>query len=129
MKYNIREYQSIKFFRGKKRNNAEMQRLADAGLEFEFAYRRLLIEENELDLHVYFSRMTVFCWLSWSFLALAFYSFQYPIITSVFLGLAVISRVCSYRCKKMFQFVFRSYNLALAIVECVIMQNHGISFR
>jgi hypothetical protein len=124
---NIREYHSLRFFRGSKRNNAEMQRLANAELDFE--YRRLLILESELDLHLYFSRMTIYNWLSWVFLALALFCIQYTIISSVFFGLAVISRSLAYRCKKMFQFVFRSYNLALAIVDCVIMQDHGISFR
>ena len=58
MKNNTREYQTIRFFRGRKRNNDEMQRLSDAGLDFE--YRRLLIEENELDLHVSFSKMMIY---------------------------------------------------------------------
>ena len=62
MKDNIRECQTLKFFRGKKRNNVEMQRLAEARLDFE--YRRLLIEENELDLHVAFSKMLGWKWLA-----------------------------------------------------------------
>lgn len=127
MPENVREYQTIKFFRSTKRNNAEMQRLADAGLDFE--YRRLLIEENEIDLHLYFSRMTVYSWLAWSLLVLALYYHQFPIITSVLVGLALIFRILSWLSKRMFEFVFRSYNLALAIVECVILQNHGVSFR
>ena len=124
---NIREYNSIKFFRGSKRNNAELQRLANAGLDFD--YRRLLIEENELDLHVYFSRMTIYNWVSWGFLVLALICFQFPIITSVFLAPAIISRVLAIRCKKMFRFVFRCYILALSIVDSVIQQDHGISLR
>jgi hypothetical protein len=125
VKNNIREYHSLRFFRGSKRNNAEMQRLADACMDFE--YRRLLIEENELDLHVYFSRMCVFNWMSWGFLALALCCFQIPFITSVLYGLAIISRGLAYRCKKMFQFVFRCYILALSIVDSVILQDHGIT--
>jgi predicted ABC-type exoprotein transport system permease subunit len=104
-----------------------MLRLAEARVDFE--YRSLLIEENEIDLHLYFSRMTVYCWLSWGFLGLALLCFHFPIITSVLVGLALIFRILSWFSKRMFEFVFRSYNLALAIVECVIMQNHGISFR
>lgn len=126
MNNNIREYHSLRLFRGRKRNNAEMQWLADSCLDFE--YRRLLIEENELDLHVYFSRMTVFNWLSWGFLALAIIYLQFPIMASVFVGPALITRVLAFRCKKKFQFVFRCFKLALAIVDSVIRQNHGITF-
>jgi len=124
MKKNIREYQTIKFFRGRKRNNAEMIRLAEAGLDFE--YRRLLIEENELDLHVFFSRKIVWNFISIGFLALAFVCLMLPIIAFIFIGLAVMFRFFSWVSKKNFEFVFGSYNLALAIVNGVIMDEHGI---
>lgn len=127
MAENIREYQTIKFFRGSKRNNAEMQRLADAGLDFE--YRRLLIEENELDLHVAFSKMVVWKWLAWSFLALALNFVQHLIIASVFLGLAALSLFFSYLNKRFSQFVLRGHNIALGFVEGVIFDKYGISFR
>ncbi len=127
MKNNIRVYHSLRFFRGIKRNNAEMQRLADEGLDFE--YRRLLIEENELDLHIYFSRTVVYNWFSWGFLALTLICFQFRIITSVILGLALLSRALSYRYRKKFQFVYRCYILALTVVDCVIKQDHGITLQ
>jgi hypothetical protein len=127
MKGNVREYNTLRFFRGRRRNNAEMQRLADSGQDFE--YRRLLIQENEVDLHIYFSRMIIYTWLSWGFLVLALSGFKFPIISFVLVGLAIISRVSAFRCKRKFQFVFRSYNLALYIVDCVIRQDHGITFR
>ena len=125
MKGNIREYDTIKFFRGSKRNNSEMLRLAEARLDFE--YRRLLIEENELDLHVQFSRMTVYGWLSWSFLVLVAACLTFPLISNIILGLAFLTRILSFISKRKFQFVFRSYNLALAIVDCVIFNEYGIS--
>lgn len=127
MKNSIREYQTIKFFRGCKRNNSEMLRLAEARLDFE--YRRLLIKENELDLHVYFSRMTIYNWLSWSFLFLELGCLSYPLISYIILGLALLTRILSFISKKKFQFVFRSHNLALAIVDGVIFDEHGISLR
>ena len=127
MTNNIREYQTLKFFRGSKRKYNEMQKLAAAGLDFE--YRRLIIEENELDLHVAFSKMIVWKWLAWSLLALAISFRQHPTIASVFLGLAVLSQFFSYINKRYFQFVLRSHNLALSIVDVVIKQEHGISFR
>jgi hypothetical protein len=127
MRENIRVYDSIKFFRGSKRNNAEMLRLAEAELDFE--YRRLLIAENELDLHVAFSKMIVWKWLAWSCMALALYFLQHPILSFIFIGLAVLSLFFSYLNKRFFQFVLRSHNLALSIVDMVIKQEHGISFR
>lgn len=124
MKSNIREYDTIKFFRGSKRNNSEMLRLAEARLDFE--YRRLLIEENELDLHVQFSRMTVYGWLSWSFLVLELSCLPYSLISCIILGLALLTRILSFISKRKFQFVFRSYSLALSIVDGVIFDVHGI---
>ena len=123
----IREYQTIKFFRGRKRKNSEMLRLAEARQDFE--YRRLLIQENELDLHVYFSRMIVHNWLSWYFLALAIGCLSFPFISSIILGFALVTRILSLISKRKFQFVFRSHNLALAIVDSVILNEHGISLR
>ena len=122
-----REYQSIKFFRGSKRKNSEMQRLAEDRQDFE--YRRLLIQENELDLHVYFSRMIVHNWLSWYFLALAIGCLSFPFISPIILGFALVTRILSLISKRKFQFVFRSHNLALAIVDSVILNEHGISLR
>jgi len=121
----FREYQTIKFFRGKKRNNSEMLRLAEARLDFE--YRRVLIKENELDLHVYFSRMTVYNWLSWSFLALVLSCLQLPIMSFILLGLAIIFSIFSFINKRRFEFVFRSYNFALSVVDAVIYNEYEIS--
>lgn len=123
----IREYQTIKFFRGCKRKYSEMLRLAEARQDFE--YRRLLIQENELDLHVYLSRMTVYNWLSYSFLVLVAVSLPFPPISYIMLGLSFLTRILSKISKRKFQFVFRSHNLALAIVDSVILNEHGISLR
>lgn len=124
---NFLEYESIKFFRGKKRNNAEMQRLSDVGLDFE--YRRLLIQENELDMHAAFSKMVVWKLLSWSFLALAFICLQLPIIALIFLGLGMLSCFFSFINKRFFQFVMRSHNIALGFVDAVIYNKYGIVFK
>ena len=126
MKNNVREYQSIKFFRGSKRNDEEMQRLSDAHLDFE--YRRLLIEENELDMYVAFSKMIIWKRLSFVFLTLAVLCFQLPVILSIFLVLAVLSQFFSFINKRFFQFVLRSHNIALGFVEGVIHDKYGMSF-
>jgi hypothetical protein len=122
---NFREYQTIKFFRGKKRKDAELVRFAETKQDLEF--RRLFIEESELDLHVYYSRMTIYNWLSWNFLALAIYYSKYPVITYAVFGLAVISHILSLISKKKFEFVFRRYNFALSIIESLIYNEYGIS--
>ena len=121
---NFREYDTIRFFRGAKRNNAELTRLAVAELDFE--YRRLLIQEYELDLHVEFSKMSVYCWLTWSFLLVAFCLWQYSIISAVFFGLALISRILSILYRRRFQLTFWRYNFALSIVDAVIYNDYGI---
>jgi hypothetical protein len=121
---NIREYQSLKLFRGRNRNNAEMQRLADAGLDFE--YRRLLILENELDLHLYFSRMTVWNWLAWSFILLSLSFLQHPIMATAFIGLAMGLKICSWVNMNKFELVFRSYQIVLSAVDIVIEREYGI---
>jgi hypothetical protein len=126
MKNNVREYQTLKFFRGRERNTKEMQRLADAGLDFE--YRRLLIEENELDMHVAISKMVVWKWFAWGFLVLSICFMQHPVALFVILGLAVFSLFFSFLNKRFFQFVLRGHNLALGIVEGVIFNKYGVSF-
>ena len=127
MKENIREYSTINFFRGKKRNNVEMLRLSEARLDFE--YRKLFIYENELDLHVYFSRRIIWNRIAIGFLALAFVCLLLPVIAIIFIVLALVFRFFSWVSKKNFEFVFRSYNFALSIVDGVIFDKHGISFR
>jgi hypothetical protein len=123
---NTREYHSIKFFRGRKRNNSELQRLADEGLDFD--YRRLLILENETDLHVAFSRIIIWKRLGLWFIILAIICLQLPIIALIFSGLAVLSLFFSYLNKRFFQFVMRSHNVALGFVNAVIFNKYGISF-
>jgi hypothetical protein len=120
MKNNIREYKTIKFFRGVTRDD-ELIRLAEARQDFE--YRRLLIEECELDLHVYFSRQTVFNWLSWSSIAMTFFCLKHPVITPIFFGLALLFRLFSWINKNKFKSTFRGYNLALALVDCAIKKS------
>ena len=127
MKTNIRTLDTIKFFRGKERDNKEMQRLSDEKRDFE--YRRLLIEENELDLHVAYSRMLVWRWFAWFFLGFGVIFIQNPIVFYVLIGFGIISEFFSYINKKYFQFVMRSYNLALSIVDSVIFTEYGISFK
>jgi hypothetical protein len=124
MKEKFREYHTIRFFRGKKRDNAELKRLAEAELDFE--YRRLLIKEYELDLHVEFSKRTVFCWLTWSSLVLAFCFWHCSIITAFFFGLALIACILTIIYRRRFQLTFWRYNFALCIVDAVIFNEYRI---
>jgi len=125
MKSNIREYDRIRFFRGSKRKNAEMMKLAEAHLDFE--YRRLLIHENELDLHVAFSKTIVWNWISWTFLVFSIFFIQNPIIFYGLMFAFLTSQIFSYKNKKHFKFVFRAYNLALSFVDAVIKNEYGIT--
>jgi hypothetical protein len=127
MKNNVRIYQTLKFFRGSKRKTEEMQRLADAGQDFD--YRKLLIEENEYDMFIAFSKEVIWKWLAWDFLSLAISLFRLPIAAFVLVGLAVVSLFFSYLNKRFFQFVLRGHNLALGFVEGVIFDKYGISFQ
>jgi len=126
MNKNIREYQTLKFFRGKERNNAEMQRLSDEGRDFD--YRRLLIEENEYDMFIAFSKEIIWKRIAWSFLALAFIALQITTISFILIGLAILSLLFSYLNKRFFQFIMRSHNIALGFVNGVIFDKYGISF-
>ena len=126
MKRNIREYQTLKFFRGTERKNAEMQKLSDEGRDFE--YRKLLIEENELDMHVAFSKEIIWKRLSWCLLLMAICSFSISILMLAFLGLAILSQFFSFINKRFFQFVLRSHNIALGFVDGVIYNKYGVSF-
>ena len=125
MKSNIREYDRIRFFRGSKRKNAEMVRLAEAHLDFE--YRRLLIQENELDLHVAFSKMIVWNWISWILLILSIFFTGNPTIFYGLMFASLTSQIFSYKNKKHFKFVFRAYNLALLFVDAVIKNEYGVT--
>jgi hypothetical protein len=101
-----------------------MERFADSFMDFE--YRRLLIEENELDLHVFFSREYVFYWLSWGFLVLALFYWMHPFITSILSGMALVSRSISVFYKRKFQLTFWRYNFSLSLVDAVIYNDYGI---
>ena len=121
---NNREYHTLRFFRGKKRNNAELAAHTEADIDFN--YRRLIIKEYELDLHVQFSRMTIYSWLAWSFLLVAFFFFQHLVLTSILFGLSVLSGVLSILYKRRFRSTFRDYHFILSIVDSVIFRNTGI---
>jgi hypothetical protein len=124
---NIREYQTLRFFRGRKRNTEEMQRLSDEGLDFE--YRRLLIEENELDLHVAYSKEVIWKRMAWGFLTLAVVCLHFSIISFILIGLGVVSLFFSYVNKRFFQFIMRGHNIALGFVDGVIFTKYGITLR
>jgi len=123
---NNRVYHTLRFFRGKKRNSAEL--IAKTESDIDFNYRRLLIIEYELDLHVQFSKMTVYSWMAWSFLLLAFFFWMHLVLTSICFGLSVLSGVLSIIYKRRFRSTFRDYNFILAIVDSVLYKNTGIRF-
>jgi hypothetical protein len=124
MKLEIREYNSLKLFRDTPFKLEELMRLSEA--DDHFGHRRLLIEEFELELHVYFSRMIVFKWLSWTFLLLAMNFFIFHLFSIVFTIVAVICSLASYYNHRKFQSTYRCYSLGLAVLNIVIKREYGI---
>lgn len=123
---NTRTYDSIKLVRGKRRND-ELNRLADEQQDFDF--RKLFIEENELDLQVLFSRRVFSRWLSCSFLAFTLFFLPHIVTTIILFGLAVLTRIISYIYKRKFENRFRCYSFSLRVVDYVILKDHDISVK
>lgn len=124
MKDIIREYNTLKLFRGKRKND-ELNRLSSSNLDFE--YRRLYIEERELDLHVFCSRETVFNWAFISFMGLAIYLFQYPLLALTMFGFGLVAKMTSFRYRFLVNRVIIIYSLVLKIVNSAIYNEYGIS--
>jgi hypothetical protein len=118
MKNNVREYDKLKLFRNKRRNS-ELLLLAETQQDFD--YRKLLIEENEINLHVFFSRMIVANYLSWFLLAASIYFIPFLV-----LPLAIVLRVFSYKSKKNFEKTYKSYQTVLSAVNLIIKREYGI---
>lgn len=127
MRNNIREYHSIKFFRGTPFKLEELMRLSEA--DDHFGHRRLHIEEFELELHVYFSRKIVFKWLSWSLLALAMSIIFLHLLSIVLTVVAGCCSLASYYNHRKFQHTYRCYTFGLAVLNIVIKREYGISFE
>lgn len=124
MRNKNRTYNSIKLFRGKRKNN-ELESLAEAKQDFE--YRRLFIEERELDLHVFFSRKTVAEMISWGFVFLSFCYFRHPSLALTMFGLSVTAKFYSIYCQKQLNKIYLIYVNILKLVDSVITKDYGIS--
>jgi hypothetical protein len=124
MKLEIREYNSLKLFRGTPFKTEELLRLSEA--DDHFGHRRLHIEEFELELHVFFSRMIVFKWLSWTFLALAMSFLIFHLLSIIITVVAVICNLASYYNHRKFQSTYRCYTFGLAVLNIVIKREYGI---
>ncbi len=121
---NLRTYNSIRLFRGK-RKEAELLKLADAERDFEF--RRLYITERELDLHVAFSREIVCLFLSWIFLLQSYFFYQFNVLSIIFIIISTISFLSSQHYHSVFKKTFRKYKLSLSFVDAVILNDYGIN--
>lgn len=120
-----REYKTLKLFRGK-RKNGELQKLSLSNQDFE--YRRLYIEERELDLHVFGSREIVFNWMFISLMVLAVGNYQHPGLALFLFVLGVTAKIVSLRYRVLWYKVERIYSRILKIVNSAIYNEHGISF-
>jgi len=124
MKIFERDYPTIKIIRGK-RKNEELCKLANAGQDFD--YRRLLIEERELDMHVYYSRKRLSNLLSWGFIALAIAYFQFPALMIILFGISLSLQISKVYWNKQLNIIFDKYVFSLTIVNGVIKSEYGIS--
>ena len=120
---NFRTYNSIRIFRGK-RKETELIKLADAEQDFEF--RRLYISERELDLHVAFSRKLVCRILSWIFLSYSFLFIYYQIPSLILAGFSLLLILWSQYYHRLFKKTFKKYKLSLSFVDAVILNDYGI---
>ena len=121
----IKIYDTLKLRRGERKND-ELHELSLSKQDFE--YRRLYIKERELDLHVFFSRAKIASMVSWSFLGLAIWFIQSPLLALCVFGLGVIARIVSIYYQKQYDKVEKIYSRVLKIVESVIREDYGISF-
>lgn len=120
-----REYNSLKLFRGKRKND-ELQKLSLSNQDFE--YRRLYIEERELDLHVFGSREIVFNWIFISLITLAIGNYQHPALALFLFVLGVAAKIVSLRYRVLWHKVEKIYSRILKIVNSAIYNEYGISF-
>lgn len=124
MKTNNRTYTTLRIFRGRNRNN-ELVKLADAQKDFE--YRRLLIEEREIDLHVFFSREKISEIISWILILFSIMFYVLPIL-SIFLFLSsLFFQIFKHYWRWRFIQRFKMYMFSLKIVDSVIFNDYGIS--
>ena len=118
-------YDTLKFRRGERKND-ELHQLSLSKQDFE--YRRLYIKERELDLHVFFSRAKIANMISWSFLGLAIWFIQSPLLALSIFGLGVTARFISIYYQKQYNKVEEIYLRVLKLVESVIREDYGIYF-
>ena len=121
----IKKYDTFKLRRGERKND-ELHRLSSINKDFE--YRKLYIEERELDLHVFWSRARIANMIAWSFLGLAVWFIQSPLLALCMFGLGVTAELISIRYRRLYYKVEKIYSRVLKIVESVIRDDYGISF-
>jgi len=125
MKTEYRTYgNSIKLIRGKRKND-QLIELAEAQRDFE--YRRLLIEERELDLFVYHSRAKISNWISWMIILLSLYCFQHTTLSISLFTISLLFQLVKYFWNRKLQYTFQKYMFSLKLVDGVIKNDYGIS--
>jgi hypothetical protein len=125
MKIEYRTYgNAIRLLRGKRKNDL-LNELSDAQRDFE--YRRLYIEERELDLFVYYSRAKVSNWISWGFIFISLYCYQFPKLSAILFTLSIIFQIIRFVWKRKLQRRFEMYMFSLKLIDGVIKNDYGIS--
>ena len=116
----------LKFFRGRKRKEAELMKLAEEERDFE--YRRLLIEETTLDIQVAYTRSAFFKDV---FIVCLFFSallvISEHLFTEAFFGIAVVAVIISLSYKRQYKKIVKKTHDTLLLVDGVIKETSGIS--
>jgi hypothetical protein len=123
MKNINRTYTTLRISRGKNRN-AELVKLAEAKRDFE--YRRLLIEEREADLHVFFSRKKVSEIISWILIIFALILYQFPVFSISLFSTSILFQFLKIYWGKRLANRIKMYLFSLKIVDIVIFEDYGI---
>lgn len=119
-----RTYTNLKLIRGK-RKDTELNELSES--DNDLGYRRLLIEEREKDIHVFYSWHVLLFLSAVPFMLLSAYTvslgpqcFFYIAIAFIFLLLSLIFKIIR-------EHTIKNYILTVKIVDSLIEDEYGIS--
>lgn len=123
MKKFVRKYKTLKFFRGKRKDN-ELKKLSKEKKDFQ--YRRLLIEECEKDLNTIFTKKIIFEIIGFLFLYLSLINHK-TIFFNIFILVCVFFLFISLFQKRKYKKTLIKYKKSFIIVDNVIKKEYGIS--
>jgi len=117
-------YKKLKLLRGKRRNE---ELISYSKQKKDFEYRRLFIEERNLDIQVILSRKFIADLLSLTFLTLSLFQLNNPILFIVLFGITFILKIYSLTCTKKFKKIYWIFSNSLKLIDSVILNEYGIN--